>query len=344
VIRVLVVDDSPTIRAHLRRVIESDPEFVVQAEAADGEAAVVESERLRPDVITMDLLMPAAGVRAIRRIMSADPRPIVIVSSLADEGTDPTLFEGLAAGALTAVRRPPALSDPDFSAGRQELLDTLRSVAGLALIKRQPRRRSGSPTMQSAAVKLELVGVGASTGGPAAVKELLSGLPGDFVPSMLLVQHISPGFAASLADWLSKGSPVPVELARDGMTLPWPGVLVGPDGAHLTIVDGRVRLDPGPARNGHMPSVDCLFESMAAWRPSASAGILLTGMGEDGAAGLGRLRDRGGNTMVQDAESSVVFGMPGSALKLGAASLSLPPHGLAKALVAMVTGGPGDRR
>jgi len=344
VIRVLIVDDSPTIRAHLRRVIESDADFTVEAEAADGDTAVAQSARLRPDVVTMDLLMPHDGVSAIRQIMSENPTPIVIVSSLADELADPNVFEGMAAGALAVVRRPPASADPDFGERREELLETLRSVAGLALVRRNPSDRSGRRKAWSHPANMELVGVGASTGGPAAVRELLSSLPVDFRPSILLVQHITAGFVTSLTQWLQRGSSLPVELARDGIKLPWHGVLVGPDDAHLTIAHGRVRLEPGPARNGHRPSVDCLFESMAAWRPRSSAGILMTGMGEDGAAGLGRLREKGGRTMVQDAETSVVFGMPGSALRLGAASLALPPRGLAKSLVAMSVGSSGSEQ
>jgi two-component system chemotaxis response regulator CheB len=165
--------------------------------------------------------------------------------------------------------------------------------------------------------------------------ELLRGLPEDFAPSIALVQHMTPGFEPGLVEWLGTGSALPVRLAVSGMRLPWRGTLVAPDGVHLTVDKGMVRLTSAPARQGQRPSVDTLFDSMSGWRPRACAGVLLSGMGSDGAEGLARLREQGGRTMVQSEETCVVFGMPGAALNLGAAEVVLRPSALAAKLIAL---------
>ena len=334
-IRVLVVDDSPTIRAHVRGLLEGDLDIQVVGEATDGKSALSACKTLRPDVVTMDLVMPHGGVEAIRRIMDEVPTPIVIVSALASQANDATVFDGLAAGAVAVVRRPPSRTHPEFAANCQELLRSVQTVAGVSLVRRFQRAPRTNGTAGLAMSNLTLVGVGASTGGPAAVMELLRSLPKDFAPSIALVQHMTPGFVLGLVEWLGSRSPLPVRLAESGMRLPWRGVLVAPDGVHMTIDKGMLRLESSPARDGQRPSVDTLFESMAGWHPRACAGVLLSGMGRDGAEGLVRLRELGGRTMVQSEETCVVFGMPGTALQMGAAEVVLRPSGLAEALVVL---------
>jgi two-component system chemotaxis response regulator CheB len=335
VIRVLVVDDSSTIREFMRAILEEDPEIAVVGEAPDDGRALSGCKMLRPDVVTMDLVMPGGGVAAIRRIMEEVPTPIVIVSALASQANDTTVFDGLAAGALAAVRRPPSSSHPEFGAHRGELIRAIKTVAGISLVRRRQLSIRANDEARSPASSLILVGVGASTGGPAAVMELLQSLPKDFAPSIALVQHLTPGFELGLVEWLGSGSHLPVQLAAAGMRLPWRGTLVAPDGVHLTIDKGMIKLTSTPAREGQRPSVDELFDSMAAWRPRACAGVLLSGMGRDGAEGLARLRELGGRTMVQSEETCVVFGMPGVALEMGAADVVLRPSGLAEKLAAM---------
>jgi len=335
-ISVLVVDDSATVRSYLRSLLEEDPELRVVGEAADGKVAVAACARLRPQVVTMDLIMPRSGVEAIRRIMDETPTPIVIVSALAEYEKDRTVFEALSAGALSVVRRPPSQRHPHFATRQRELLDAVKTAAGITLVRRRrPQPAAVKAVTVPAAAGTRLVGIGASTGGPAAVMTLLQGLPKDFSPSVLLVQHMTPGFTAGLVEWLNAGSPLPVRLATAGTRLPWQGALVAPDGHHLTIRHDVLYLEAGKPRGGHRPSVDVLFESMADWDPRACVGVLLTGMGEDGAEGLHRLRRLGGRTFIQTEESCVVFGMPGTALRLGAAERALSPAGIAQALAGL---------
>jgi two-component system, chemotaxis family, protein-glutamate methylesterase/glutaminase len=334
-IRVLVVDDSSTIREFMKAILEEDPEIAVVGEGPDGDRALSACKMLRPDVVTMDLVMPGGGVTAIQRIMNEVPTPIVIVSALASQANDATVFDGLAAGARAAVRRPPSMTHPEFSEHLEELLRAIKTVAGISLVRRRPPSISANDEAKSPSSPLILVGVGASTGGPAAVMELLRSLPKDFAPSIALVQHLTPGFELGLVEWLGSGSHLPVRLAAEGMRLPWLGTVVAPDGVHLTIDKGVIKLTSTPAREGQRPSVDELFDSMAGWRPRACAGVLLSGMGRDGAEGLARLRKLGGRTMVQSEETCVVFGMPGVALQMGAADVVLRPSGLAEKLATL---------
>jgi two-component system chemotaxis response regulator CheB len=335
-ITVLVVDDSPTVRAYLRSLIEEDREIQVVGEATDGNLAVAACALLQPQVVTMDLVMPSSGVDAIRQIMEENPTPIVVVSALAEYEKDLTVYEALAAGALSVVRRPPSRRHPEFAARHRELLDAVKTAAGITLVR---RKRAGVRPKPAARAErdssLQLVGIGASTGGPAAIMKLLQGLPKAFAPSIAIVQHITPGFTSGLVEWLNGSSPLPVRLAKTGMRLPWHGALVAPDDSHLTIRHGTVYLDQTAPRNGHRPSVDPLFESMADWKPRACVGILMTGMGEDGARGLRRLRTLGGHTVIQTEETCVVFGMPGTAWRMRAAEHALSPDAIAHALTGM---------
>jgi len=338
VISVLIVDDSPTVRAHVRSLLEEDPDILVIGEAAGGSAAVGACANLRPQVVTMDLIMPfGGGVQAIREIMHEIPTPIVVVSALAEDDSNQTVFEALAAGALMVVRRPPSRRHPDYEERRRDLLDAVKAVAGIALVGRwttaMPQPQLAPPARPHSLSKL--VGIGASTGGPAALREIIQQLAADFAPSIAIVQHMTPGFTAGFAEWLASGSRVPVRLAESGMSVPWKGVVVAPDHAHLAIRHGVISLEPTPARNGHRPSVDELFESMADWNSARCIGVLMTGMGEDGAQGLARLRRAGGRTIIQTEETSVVFGMPGAALRAGAAERALSPAGIAVALAAL---------
>lgn len=337
VIRVLIVDDSPTIRLQMRSLLARDRHMKVVGEAGDGAQALSACLALKPDVITMDLFMPDGSVRAIQQIMDEAPTPIVVVSGLASEVNYLAVLEALAAGALTVAHRPPDRMHPDFASHKRELIRAVKSVARISLARRSELSR---PALQddsaAAASPLSLVGIGASTGGPAAIMELLSALPADFAPSIALVQHMTPGFVVGMVEWLASACDLPVELAAPGMRLPWRGVRVAPDGVHLKIVDWAAEFDSGPPRGGDRPSVDLLFESMADWSPSSCAGILMSGMGQDGCAGLARLRTLGARTMVQSEETCVVFGMPGAALEMGAAEVTLGPAGLAAALQAMV--------
>jgi len=335
VIRVLVVSDPSMPEVSVRGPLEAERDIAVVGEVPDGESALKACKKLRPDVVTMDLVMRRGGVTAIQRIMNEVPTPIVIVSALAGDANDTAAFDGLAAGAVAVVRCPPPRTDSEFDAYCRELLHAVKTVAGVSLVRRrQPSMRTIGGTKQASS-RLALVGIGASTGGPAAVMELLRGLPKDFAPSIALVQHMTSGFELGLVEWLGSGSPLPVRLAVSGMRLPWRGALVAPDGVHLTVDRGIVRLTSTPVREGQRPSVDALFESMAGWHPRACAGVLLSGMGRDGAEGLARLRELGGRTMVQSEETCVVFGMPGAALQLGAADVVLRPSGLAETLAAM---------
>lgn len=355
-IRVLLVDDSPSVRAVLRRFLSRTEDLVVVGDAEDGERAVAAVAELSPDVVVMDLQMPVMdGYVAIERIMATRPTPILVLSSRANRNQMQTAFEAMKRGAIEVLPKPEDTGSWQMLA--DSLPEVVRAAAAAARPVRVARKAPAAPRAEEPGATgslriprrperpLRWVAIGASTGGPAALRELFDELPADLPVSVLVVQHIAAGFEAGLADWLNKEFPHDVRLAKDGEA-PAPGaVRLAPAGSHLRLLaHGKLGLDAeAPARRGHKPSVDDLFHSVAAAAPRESVGVLLTGMGADGVEGMLALRAAGGVTVAQDEASSVVFGMPRVALEKGAADLALPPREIARWLARICRGDRGDR-
>ncbi|WP_436530406.1 chemotaxis-specific protein-glutamate methyltransferase CheB [Actinoplanes sp. HUAS TT8] len=347
-IRVLVVEDSATMRYYLRDALTEDPELQVVGEAVTGEQAVELTGRLRPDVITMDMMLPGiSGLQATEHIMAEHPTPILVVSS-ADRQELFSTYNALAAGAVDVLEKPRGDdSDADWS---PRLRRTLRMVSRIRVITHPRARLDGRarpaappppapvapPPVKEPANGLALVAVGSSTGGPAALTELLRELPPNFRTPVLCVQHIaaSEQFAVAFSDWLAGQTGRNVRYATDGIPVRTLSgqVLLAPPDRHLYIRDHVLRLSDGPPRHSCRPSVDVLFESVAAEYGGSAAGCLLTGMGRDGAAGLLQMRTRGATTFAQDELTCTVYGMPREAVLLGAAVHVLPPGRIAQRL------------
>jgi two-component system chemotaxis response regulator CheB len=348
-IRVLLVDDSPSVRAVLRRFFRKTRDIEVVGEAADGQDAVQAVIDLQPHVVVMDLQMPVLdGYEATERIMAVRPTPIVVLSSRANRNQMQTAFEAMRRGALEVLPKPE--DTPSWQLLAESLPEMVRTVAQARAVPRPratrpapPRPSAATPARPAAAAalgvgvgtgELRWVAIGASTGGPAAIRELLDEVPADAPVGFLIVQHIASGFELGFADWLNKELPFDVRLAQDGEVLRRGSVRLAPGGCHLRLESaGTLRLDSDtPARRGHRPAVDEMFLSAAEHCPREVAGVLMTGMGSDGVEGLLALRQAGGVTMAQDEASSVVFGMPRVAVERGAADIALPPRELARAL------------
>lgn len=326
------------VRLLLTRILQSDPRLRVIGTAADGAEAVAMARSLRPDVITMDIVMPRMdGFSASRRIMETVPTPIVIVTGTADVREVRTAFAAMEAGALACLEKPPGPESPDFPRASAELVRTVRAMAGVRVIRRRPRRAvAPEPVPELGGVRVRAIGIGASTGGPVALRELLGGLPPDAAIPVLIVQHIAAGFLEGFADWLSRASGRTVGVARDGEELV-PGMIrVAPDGRHLALgPDGRLRLTAAPPEHGVRPSASVLLRSLRETLGGRAAGVLLSGMGTDGVDELARLRAAGGLTAVQDPESALVNGMPGAAVLAGGAEHVLPPAAIGALLGAL---------
>ncbi|MBI2215846.1 MAG: chemotaxis-specific protein-glutamate methyltransferase CheB [Candidatus Rokubacteria bacterium] len=342
--RVLLAEDSAVTREYLTYLLGEDPGLEVVGCARDGLEALEQAERLRPDLIVMDVHMPRMnGLEATRRIMERVPTPIVIVSASVSRDEVALTFEALQAGALTVVEKPPGPGHPDQEAGTRRLLEAVRLMAEVKVVRRWPARQRSRPPAAPAPKQdrlIRVVAMAASTGGPQVIAEILGQLPARLGVPLLVVQHITPGFAGGLADWLGRMTPLTVKIAEAGEVLRAGSVYLGPSGFQLGVTrDDRIRLARGPAEGGFCPSATHLFRSVAEVYGQVAAGVLLSGMGQDGVAGLRQLRDAGGTTIAQDEETSVVFGMPGEAIRQGAAELVLSPDQIAAMLRAMTRAG-----
>ncbi len=350
-VRVLIVDDSAVYREFLRHLLSSDADIEVAGAVRDGRSALDACAALRPDVITMDIHMPDMdGFDVTRRIMETVPTPIVVVSAVGDSGEVGMSFRAVESGALALVPKPRGASE-EQDAGVRELVQTVKLMAEVKVVRRWPRRPSaevpaagpdrwlpevGSGRMLRRGAP-EAVLIGASTGGPLPIRAILSALPRGFPVPVLIVQHIAAGFVAGFVEWLAGAATLPVRLAADGESISAGTIYVAPDGAHMGVGNGmRIRLERGEPEHGLRPSVSHLFRSAARVYGSRAVGVLLSGMGVDGAAELKALRDGGAMTFAQDEETCVVFGMPGEAVKLQGATYVMAPDVIGAAIVAMI--------
>lgn len=336
-VRVLVVEDSPTTRDYVVQLIESEPGLRVVETAGDGAEAIEKTVRLKPDVILMDVRMPHLdGLTATRRIMEQAPTPIVLMSASLERAEVALTFEALDAGAVTIVRKPPGLGDPRQAEAVRELLETLRLMAEVKVVRRWPPRESAPRAKPSDGDHVSVMAVGASTGGPPVLAEILRALPRDFGAPILVVQHIAAGFTRGFVEWLAGQTALAVKLAEDGEPVRAGSVYVAPEGLQMELDPrGRVRLTAQVAQDGFRPSASHTFASLAATHGRSAMGILLTGMGRDGAAGLLRLREAGAVTVAQSEATSVVFGMPGEAVRMQAAQHVLSPGEIAGLMQAL---------
>lgn len=340
VIRVLVVDDSRVVAEFLTNLLNSDERIEVVGVARDGEEAVEAALRTKPDVITMDIHMPKVnGFDATRKIMETCPAPIVIVSGTTNPDEVATNFRAVEAGALAVLARPNGTDDPSQGAARQ-LRDTVKLMSEVKVVKRWSRYRYATPApvpveaeVEKPLAPVQAVAIGASTGGPLALQTILASLPKDFSLPVLIVQHMTPGFAEGFVEWLAHSSGFAVRVAVDGEFLLPGHAYVAPDDFHMGVRTGpRILLAAEAKESGVRPSVSFLLRSVRQVFGSSAVGVVLTGMGRDGAEELRRLRDAGAITIAQDEASSVVHGMPGEAISLGAARHVLPPEEIARIL------------
>jgi two-component system chemotaxis response regulator CheB len=346
--RVLVVEDSLTVRQRLVDILSSDSDIELVGEAGDGRRAIELCERYRPDIVTMDIMLPSmSGLAATEYIMAHCPTPILVVSASINRGELFKLYDTLAAGAVDVLEKPTGTEVDDV--WERHFVTTVKLVARIRVITHargrltRPRRQRGPEALHSSPApvperKHHLIAIGASTGGPAAIVEVLRGLPTTFQVPILLVLHINEPFGAAFAEWLEGQINRRVFHPEDGTLVNSARgrVVMAPGGRHLVVRDGRVFLNHDPERHSCRPSVDVLFESVATEYGASAAACLLTGMGRDGALGLLKIREAGGMTIAQDEATSVIYGMPREAALMGAATHVLPIGEIGARLAALV--------
>lgn len=345
-LRVLVVEDSPVQRHLLVHIVNGDSEMEVVGEASDGRAAVTMAGRLRPDVILMDIVMPGTdGLEATRTIMRESPTPIVLITSAYDPRDRTKTFDALASGALTVLPKPTGPGTRGFADEVADLTITLKLMAQVKLVRRRAFGQSKQAPAPSRAPRtpgepIEAVAIAASTGGPAALATVLEALPESTPAPILVVQHITPGFHDGLVEWLNGITPLTVRLAQHGTHVRSGEVLVAPPERHLGVSpEGRVALSLDPPISGHRPSATYLFSSVTRAYGKNALGVILTGMGDDGVAGLRTLKEAGGVVLAQDQATSVVYGMPREATVLGIVDHVIPVGLIASTMVNLMNGG-----
>jgi two-component system, chemotaxis family, protein-glutamate methylesterase/glutaminase len=337
-IRVLIVDDSAFMRKVLETILISDEKVQVVGHAKDGREAVRLAESLKPDVITMDINMPVMdGLQATAEIMTTNPRPIVVVSSESRQGAASTL-RALELGAIEFVAKPSSGVDLDMHSVREDLLRKVRVAAKVRVVRTASRLASeiknsdGTPMSSLPPVatrpaagaaydqRFPVVVLAASTGGPATVMRLAPGFTRDFPAAVILVQHMPAAFTTQYAAQLAEFTSIRVKEAENNESL-MPGTFyICPGGQHLRVMPtGRIQLDGSTGRiNGYLPNIDLTMESVAAYAGALSIGVVLTGMGNDGAGGASAIKAAGGIVLAQDEATCVIFGMPAEAIKTGA--------------------------
>ena len=342
-IRVLVVDDSVTVRRLISEVLAKDKDFNIVGTAKDGIEAVALASHLKPDLITMDLNMPRMnGITATEQIMAYHPARILVFSGLlaSDVGL---AFQAISAGAVDIMEKPSNIRDSKVA---EALIDKIKLISKVS-VRTHLRGRVQVDTVHPQLIlsshaailkdKARIVAIGASTGGPKALRKILSVIPANFPVGIVIVQHISSGFSVGLAHWLNKESQITVKVAEQSDTVEAGLALIAPHGFHILIQQGgKIRLNKGLPVEGNRPSASVLLSSVAKVYGKKAIGVILTGMGTDGATGLAEVTAAGGQTIAQDEQSSDIFGMPRAAIELGAAEKVLPIEKIGSHLLDMI--------
>jgi two-component system chemotaxis response regulator CheB len=343
-IRVLVVEDSAVVRELLCHIIEQDPRLEVAAAVTNAEEAIRKLPELKPDVISLDIRLPGMnGLDATLEIMSSYPTPIVVVAANVECDELNIAMNALKAGALTVVEKPVGITHADYQAMSDNLRRQLTIMSEVKVLRQAKRRGLAfapvaeapeiqpGPAQPAGPLNLPvMLGIAASTGGPSAVSQVLAGLGKNFPLPILLVQHMTDSFLPGFISWLSDTCPLEARIAETGEA-PRPGVVYAPPAdRHLTLKSGLLYLSKDPLVSGQRPSGTVLFNSMAQELGRNGIGLVLTGMGDDGAAGLLRMREAGAYTLAEDKTTAVVYGMPAAAAQLGAVREILPLDAIAQ--------------
>jgi two-component system, chemotaxis family, protein-glutamate methylesterase/glutaminase len=345
-IRVLIVEDSPVVRMLLQHILASDPRLEVAAAVESGEEALRVLHRVAPDVISMDIRLPGInGFEATQRIMAERPTPIVVVSASVEAEDLKITMNALRAGALAVVEKPVGTSHAEYEAMAGRLRTQLAIMSEVRVVRQRLHRKLDFPgSMLSAAPRpprratagsggYRILGIAASTGGPNALAQLLTGLGPEFPLPVLLVQHITASFLEGFVSWLDSVSPFQAVIAREGEVPVRGKVYLAPAGSHLRLTGACLTSDRGEPVSSQRPSGTVLLESIARSAGASGIGVVLTGMGDDGARGLLALREAGGHTLVEDQSTAVVYGMPAAAANVGAACEILPLPEIAPRLI-----------
>jgi two-component system chemotaxis response regulator CheB len=340
-IRVVIADDSLVSREMIAQILSSDPDIEVVGQAKDGLEAVEMVERLRPDLVTMDIHMPKLdGLKATEKIMAYTPTPILVVSSsVYGEGMG-LAFDALNLGALEVIKKPEARDWAELDRIGREVIRKAKILANVRVITHIRGRRAARPApiefAGAGSNTRTLVAIGSSTGGPSALLEVLGRLPADLPVPVVVAQHIADGFIPGLVSWLDAGCAMKVVAAEDGQ-VPEPGkVYFAPTGANVALDGKTLRFQPVGHGQLYVPSADTLFDSVSRSLGSRAVGVILTGMGADGAEGLKLMRNKGAATIAQDEATCTVFGMPKAAIEIGAAETVLPVHKIAEGIEELV--------
>ena len=339
-INVLVVDDSAVVRTYIKNILERDKEIKVIGFAKDGEEAIRLAEKMMPNVITMDINMPNMnGFEATRRIMETRPVPIVIVTASYNKSDVEKSFHSLDAGAVAILEKPFGEGHSECEKIENELVQTVKLMSEVKVIRRwkkesyQYREKAKTALHHKRIRRIKVIAMGASTGGPPVLQLILSRLKEGYPAPILVVQHISKGFLNGFVDWIRQATSLPVHIAVDGEHLLPGHIYFAQDDYHLGVdSEERIRMSKAKLENGIRPSVSYLFRSILNTFDGEAVGVLLTGMGKDGAMELKMMKENGAVTIAQDEESSVVYGMPGEAVRLNGATFVLSPEEIASTL------------
>lgn len=340
-IRVLIVDDSATSRLLMRHIISKAPDMLVVGELNSGKQAVEQVRKLAPNVILMDIVMPEMdGMEATGQIMAIRPTPIVMISGAIEGRETEMAFQAIKRGALTLLPKPDGIESASFDEQATRLLSTVRAMAGVHVIHHHADRSKNATTGEPQPPRIQetlvsppqIVGITSSTGGPAALAEIFQHLPADFRLPIVVVQHIAGDFLQSLITWLNHVAPLPVQLAPIGEAPQGGNIYFAPFGKHLYINEQGVFAQTSSPITYHTPSGDVLLESIAKQYGAAAIGVILTGMGADGARGLLHMRSQGAVTIAQNEKTSAVYGMPAEANRLGAVQYTLALNMIASML------------